>query len=47
MAMALAICGLGSDEPVEIDQMSSAEVSYPGFVEALRELGAVVEEVGP
>jgi 3-phosphoshikimate 1-carboxyvinyltransferase len=45
MAMAVAIGGLASRGPVSIDGMQSEEVSFPGFVQVLRGLGANVEAV--
>ncbi|MGH7359694.1 MAG: 3-phosphoshikimate 1-carboxyvinyltransferase, partial [Candidatus Rokuibacteriota bacterium] len=43
MAMALAVAALGADGPVMIDDMEAADVSFPGFVAALRALGARIE----
>ena len=43
MAMALSIGALASRGPVSIEGMQSADVSFPGFVGVLRELGADVE----
>jgi 3-phosphoshikimate 1-carboxyvinyltransferase len=40
IAMALAVGSLASRAPCEIDGMEAAAVSYPGFVAALRALGA-------
>jgi 3-phosphoshikimate 1-carboxyvinyltransferase len=40
MAMMGAVAGLASREGVEVRGMDAAAVSYPGFVEDLRELGA-------
>lgn len=40
MAMALAVAALAAGGECEIDGMESAEVSFPGFVEALGALGA-------
>jgi 3-phosphoshikimate 1-carboxyvinyltransferase len=45
MAMALAIGALASRAPVSIEGMQTADVSFPGFVRVLRELGADVEVV--
>jgi 3-phosphoshikimate 1-carboxyvinyltransferase len=46
LAMAFAVAGIGARAPVEVDAMEAADVSYPGFVGALRRLGARVQEVG-
>jgi len=43
MAMALAVSTLGARAPAEIDGIESASVSFPGFFELLRSLGADVE----
>jgi len=43
MAMATAVAALGSSLPVTIDGIDAAEVSFPGFVPALRALGATIE----
>jgi 3-phosphoshikimate 1-carboxyvinyltransferase len=43
MAMALAVSTLGARAPSEIDAIESASVSFPGFFELLRSLGADVE----
>jgi len=43
MAMALSVAALGADEPVTIDGMEAADVSFPGFVRALTKLGARIE----
>ena len=45
IAMAFAIAGLASPEGVEIDDPQCAEVSFPGFFEALAACGARVERV--
>lgn len=44
MAMAFAVAALAADAPSEIDGMEAADVSFPGFVETLRRLGASVED---
>lgn len=44
MAMSFAVGALAADGPSEIAGMEAADVSFPGFVQALRSLGAVVEE---
>jgi 3-phosphoshikimate 1-carboxyvinyltransferase len=41
LAMVGAVAGLASDEGVEVLGMDAAAVSYPGFVEDLRALGAL------
>jgi 3-phosphoshikimate 1-carboxyvinyltransferase len=46
LAMAFAVAALGGAGPSEIDGIESAAVSFPGFVDALRGLGATVEDVG-
>ena len=43
MAMALAVSALAARAPSEIDAIESASVSFPGFFELLRSLGAGVE----
>ncbi|MGZ8572287.1 MAG: 3-phosphoshikimate 1-carboxyvinyltransferase, partial [Actinomycetota bacterium] len=43
IAMALAAGALGAHRPCEITGMESADVSFPGFVTTLRNLGAVIE----
>jgi 3-phosphoshikimate 1-carboxyvinyltransferase len=43
MAMAFAVAALSADAPSEIEGMEAADVSFPGFVETLRALGASVE----
>jgi 3-phosphoshikimate 1-carboxyvinyltransferase len=44
LAMAFAIAALAADGPSEIVGMEAADVSFPGFVETLRALGASVED---
>lgn len=44
MAMAFAVAALAAEAPTEIEGMEAADVSFPGFVETLRALGASVEE---
>ncbi|HWL89981.1 MAG TPA: 3-phosphoshikimate 1-carboxyvinyltransferase [Actinomycetota bacterium] len=46
MAMALTVTALAARAPVEIDAVESASVSFPGFFELLRSLGADVEVSG-
>jgi 3-phosphoshikimate 1-carboxyvinyltransferase len=43
IAMALAIAALGSRTPCRIDGVDAADVSFPGFVGALRRAGADLE----
>jgi 3-phosphoshikimate 1-carboxyvinyltransferase len=43
MAMALAVAGIGARGPVTVEGIEAADVSFPGFVDVLRELGAGVE----
>jgi 3-phosphoshikimate 1-carboxyvinyltransferase len=43
MAMALAVGALAAREPVTIEGIEAAEVSFPGFLRTLRSLGAEVE----
>jgi 3-phosphoshikimate 1-carboxyvinyltransferase len=45
IAMAAAIAGLVADGPTRIDDAANVATSYPGFVAALRALGAAVEVV--
>ena len=45
MAMAFAIAALAADAPCEIADIEAADVSFPGFVNALLGLGARVEVV--
>jgi 3-phosphoshikimate 1-carboxyvinyltransferase len=45
LAMAFAVAALAADAPSEIEGMEAADVSFPGFVETLRALGASVEDV--
>jgi 3-phosphoshikimate 1-carboxyvinyltransferase len=47
MAMALTIGALAADGPSEIGRMETAEVSFPGFVATLAEMGAQVEGLEP
>jgi 3-phosphoshikimate 1-carboxyvinyltransferase len=43
IAMSLAVLALAAEAPVEIDGADWIATSYPGFVEDLRSVGAVVE----
>lgn len=42
MAMALAVAGVAASGPVTIEGMEAADVSFPGFVGSLVQLGAAV-----
>ncbi len=42
--MAFAVGALAAEGPSEIEGMEAADVSFPGFVEAIRGLGASVED---
>ena len=46
LAMAFAVAGAGAAGPCEVDGMEAAEVSYPGFVGALRSVGVRAEVLG-
>jgi 3-phosphoshikimate 1-carboxyvinyltransferase len=43
LAMAFAIAALAGEGPSEVDGMEAADVSFPGFLAALRRLGADLE----
>jgi len=43
LAMALTVGALGGKEPSHIADMTSAEISFPGFVQTMRGLGAEIE----
>jgi 3-phosphoshikimate 1-carboxyvinyltransferase len=43
MAMAFVVAALGASGPSRIDGVEAADVSFPGFAEALRRLGAPLE----
>jgi 3-phosphoshikimate 1-carboxyvinyltransferase len=45
LAMAFAVAALAADSPSEIEGMEAADVSFPGFLETLRALGASVEDI--
>jgi 3-phosphoshikimate 1-carboxyvinyltransferase len=45
MAMAFVVAALGATGPSRIDGIEAADVSFPGFVEVLRRLGARLEAV--
>jgi 3-phosphoshikimate 1-carboxyvinyltransferase len=40
MAMAFAVAGIAASEPVTVEGLDAAEVSFPGFARALASLGA-------
>ncbi len=44
IAMAFLTLGLGADRPVEVDRAEMIATSFPGFVEAMRALGADIGE---
>jgi 3-phosphoshikimate 1-carboxyvinyltransferase len=44
--MALAVAGVAADGPCEVGGVEAAEVSFPGFVDALRSAGVDVEVLG-
>jgi len=44
MAMAFLVMGMAADEPIEIDDGSVIDTSFPGFAELMNRLGANVEE---
>jgi 3-phosphoshikimate 1-carboxyvinyltransferase len=43
IAMAFLVLGLASEEPVAVDSAGMIATSFPGFVEAMRALGANIE----
>jgi 3-phosphoshikimate 1-carboxyvinyltransferase len=45
IAMAHLVLGLGASEPVEVDKAEMIGTSFPGFREAMRGIGAGIEEV--
>lgn len=45
LAMAFAVGALAADGPSEIEGIEAADVSFPGFVDTLRALGASMEDV--
>jgi 3-phosphoshikimate 1-carboxyvinyltransferase len=40
--MAFLVMGLASEQPVAVDDMSFIATSFPAFVPAMRELGALL-----
>jgi 3-phosphoshikimate 1-carboxyvinyltransferase len=45
LAMSFAVAALAADRPCEIEGMEAADVSFPGFLQTLRALGAELEIV--
>jgi 3-phosphoshikimate 1-carboxyvinyltransferase len=45
MAMAFVVAALGASGPSRIDGVEAADVSFPGFADSLRRLGAPLEPV--
>ena len=43
IAMSFLVCGLNSEEPVEIDDASMIATSFPGFIDVMRSLGGDLE----
>ena len=46
LAMAFTVGSLAADRPSEVEGMEAAAVSFPGFVETLRSMGAAIEVSG-
>ena len=46
IAMAFLVLGMASEKPVAIDDAEPIETSFPGFVESMNELGAVIGPSG-
>jgi 3-phosphoshikimate 1-carboxyvinyltransferase len=46
MAMAFVVGALAAGEPVDVDDVGAADISFPGFVPALVALGASIEVLG-
>ena len=44
IAMAFLVLGLGARDPVSVDRAEMIATSFPGFVEAMRGVGARIEE---
>ena len=44
IAMALVVAGLAAAAPCDVGGVEAADVSFPGFLETLREIGADLEE---
>ncbi|MEO8475628.1 MAG: 3-phosphoshikimate 1-carboxyvinyltransferase [Actinomycetota bacterium] len=47
MAMALVVAALPAGTTVEVDDVGAADVSFPGFLQLLRSLGASIEVIEP
>jgi len=45
VVMALAVAGLAAGGTTEIDSAESTRVTFPNFVELMREVGSQIEEV--
>lgn len=45
VAMAFAIAGIRANQPVQIDDTTAVNTSFPGFVDCLRSLGAKICEI--
>ncbi|MBN2136345.1 MAG: 3-phosphoshikimate 1-carboxyvinyltransferase [Sedimentisphaerales bacterium] len=43
IVMALAVAGLGMDDPCDIDTAEAVNVTFPGYVELMRSIGAEME----
>jgi len=46
LAMAFTVGSLAADRPCEVEGVEAADVSFPGFAETLRSMGAAIEVVG-
>ena len=46
IAMAFLTLGLGSEQPVEVDDAGMIATSFPGFVGVMQGLGADIGDVG-
>ena len=44
IAMAFLTLGLAAEQPVEVDRAGMIATSFPGYVEAMRAIGAIIEE---
>ena len=44
IAMAFLTLGLAAEQPIEVDEAGMIATSFPGYVEAMRALGAIIEE---
>jgi 3-phosphoshikimate 1-carboxyvinyltransferase len=45
IAMAFLVMGLGTRQPVQVDDISPIATSFPGFIDLMRGLGATIEPV--